>query len=279
MTLSSRLLAAGSGWRVEDVVCTFGPNDRPFEERHETACIALVTSGTFQYRSERGSALLSPGALLLGNHHHCFECNHEHATGDRCLSFHFMPEFLDTVVAQLSGARRSSFVIPHLPPLPALLPILTAAEAARDDEGEHGFEELALQLAGAVFTVQAGTEWKIPTPTRGDQRRVSATLRQIEAQGQEPLSLHDLAATAAMSPYHFLRTFRGIVGMTPHQYILHTRLHRAAVRLRRTHDSIAAIAFDAGFNDLSTFNRRFRRKMGLTPGAYRACLTPRTKVA
>jgi len=82
-----------------------------------------------------------------------------------------------------------------------------------------------------------------------------------------------------MSPYHFLRTFRGIVGMTPHQYILHTRLHRAAVRLRRTDDSIAAIAFDAGFNDLSTFNRRFRRKMGLTPGAYRACPTPRTKVA
>ena len=101
MALNSRLLAAGSGWRVEDVVCTFGPNDRPFEERHETPCIALVTSGTFQYRSERGSVLLSPGALLLGNHHHCFECTHEHATGDRCLSFHFTPEFLDTVLAQL----------------------------------------------------------------------------------------------------------------------------------------------------------------------------------
>ena len=41
--------------------------------------------------------------------------------------------------------------------------------------------------------------------------------------------LHDLAGTAAMSPYHFLRTFRAVVGMTPHQYILHTRLHRAAV--------------------------------------------------
>ena len=68
-----------------------------------------------------------------------------------------------------------------------------------------------------------------------------------------------------MSPYHFLRTFRAVVGMTPHQYILHTRLHRAAVRLRRTADSISAIAFAAGFNDLSTFNRRFARIMGLSP--------------
>jgi AraC-like DNA-binding protein len=42
------------------------------------------------------------------------------------------------------------------------------------------------------------------------------------------------------------------------------------VRLRRTADSISAIAFAAGFNDLSTFNRRFQRIMGLSPSAYRA---------
>ena len=47
------------------------------------------------------------------------------------------------------------------------------------------------------------------------------------------------------------------------------RLRRAAVRLRRTSDSISAIAYEAGFNDLSTFNRRFRRIMGMTPGAWR----------
>ena len=73
-----------------------------------------------------------------------------------------------------------------------------------------------------------------------------------------------------MSPYHFLRTFRQVAGMTPHQYVLRTRLHRAAVRLRRTDDAISAIAYDAGFNDLSTFNRRFRRVMGSSPGLYRA---------
>ena len=73
-----------------------------------------------------------------------------------------------------------------------------------------------------------------------------------------------------MSRYHFLRTFRAVVGMTPHQYILHTRLHRAAVRLRSTTEEISTIAFAAGFNDLSTFNRRFARIVGRSPSAYRA---------
>jgi AraC-like DNA-binding protein len=57
--------------------------------------------------------------------------------------------------------------------------------------------------------------------------------------------------------------------MTPHQYVLRTRLYRAAVRLRGSNDPVSAIAFDAGFNDLSTFNRRFRRVMGANPSAYR----------
>ena len=42
------------------------------------------------------------------------------------------------------------------------------------------------------------------------------------------------------------------------------------MRLRRTDEPISAIAFDAGFNDLSTFNRRFRRIMGTSPGGFRA---------
>jgi AraC-like DNA-binding protein len=38
----------------------------------------------------------------------------------------------------------------------------------------------------------------------------------------------------------------------------------------RSNDNVSAIAFDAGFSDLSTFNRRFRRLTGLSPSAYRA---------
>jgi AraC family transcriptional regulator len=270
MALTANVLASGAGWRVQDVICTFGPHDRPFAERHHGVCVAAVTEGTFQYRSTLGSAVLAPGALLLGNDRHAFECRHEHGTGDRCLSFHLTPEFLEGVVAAIPGVRRAAFSAPLLPPHPGLLPIIATAEAAREDGDAAAFEEVALRLAGAVATVLAGTKRRTPAPTGRHERRITAALRRIEAQADEPLSLADLAQDAAMSPYHFLRSFRALVGMTPHQFILHTRLNRAAVRLRRTTDSISSIAFAAGFNDLSTFNRRFQRIMGLSPSAYRA---------
>jgi len=270
MALSTRLLASGYGWRVEDVVCTFGPHDRPFEERHDWACVAIVTGGTFQYRSTAGSAVLAPGALLLGNERHCFECSHAHGVGDRCLSFHFTAEFLEAVAATVPGARELAFTVPRLPPLSVLLPIVAAAAALRRDNDEAEFEEVALHLVGAVYAVLVGAERKTRDPSRRDARRITAALRLIEAQAHEPLRLAELADAAAMSPYHFLRTFRAVVGTTPHQFILNTRLQRAAVRLRRTTDSISAIAFETGFTDLSTFNRRFRRVIRSRPSAYRA---------
>jgi AraC family transcriptional regulator len=269
MALSSHLLASGPGWSVSDVVCSAGPRDRPFEERHHAACIAAVTEGTFQYRSPRGSAVLAPGAVLLGDEGSCFECRHEHAAGDRCLAFHFAPDHLETIVAAVPGARRTAFAVPRLPPLRAVMPLLAAAEVARDDGDEQELEELALRLAGAAATALSGLRRPARRPSGRDERRVTDALRRIEARSAEPLTLGDLAREAAMSPYHFLRTFRAVAGMTPYQFVLRTRLHRAAVRLRRSNASISTIAFDAGFNDLSTFNRRFRRLMGASPRAYR----------
>ena len=270
MALTSRVLASGPGWRAQDVICSCGPRDRTFEEEHDAGCIAIVTAGTFRYRSTVGSAVLAPGALLLGNPGHSFECSHDHSTGDRCLSFKFAPEFLEDVATAVPGARQAAFRLPRLPPRPDLLPVVAAAEAARDDGDAAELEEIALRLAGAVAATLAEPARRPAAPSRSDERRISAALHRIERDAHEPLSLADLAGAAAMSPYHFLRTFRAVVGMTPHQYILHTRLHRAAVRLRRTADSISAIAFAAGFNDLSTFNRRFARIMGASPSAYRA---------
>jgi len=270
MTVTSHVLASGPGWSVSDVRCTGGPHDPRFEERHDETCIAPVMQGTFQYRSAHGSAVLAPGTVLLGNHGTCFECGHDHGTGDRCLAFHFAPENHEAILAEVPGTRRIDFTVPRLPPLPALMPLLAAGEAARDDRDADALAELALRLAGAVAALLTGSERAARAPSRRDEKRVSEALRRIEAAAGERIALDDLARETATSPYHFLRVFRQVVGMTPHQFVLRTRLHRAAVRLRRSDKAISAIAFDAGFNDLSTFNRRFRRLMGMSPSAYRS---------
>jgi AraC family transcriptional regulator len=267
MTMTSRLLASGRGWTVHDVVCTAGPRDRPFEERHHWVCIAAVTQGTFQYRTTQGTATLAPGAFLLGNAGACFECGHEHGVGDRCVSFHFAPDYFEDIVTAVPGARRLDFAVPRVAPSTSLAPLIAAAETAQDDGIE--LEEVALSVAGAAVAASAATKMSATTASRRDERRVSEALRHIEARAHEPITLAALARGVAMSPYHFLRTFRSVVGITPHQFVLGERLRRAARKLRESAESISTIAYDAGFNDLSTFNRRFRRIMGVTPAAYR----------
>jgi AraC-like DNA-binding protein len=260
-------VASGPGWRVHDVLCSAGPHSRPFEEQHEAVCIAVVLRGSFQYRTTQGSATLAPGAVLLGNHGHCFECGHAHAAGDHCLSFQFDPACFETILSDVPRVRSNTFPLARLPPLMALAPLVTAAETERTDP--DALEEIALDLAGQVASLLAGQKAPDRAPTSRDQQRIAGALCRIEAESRNELPLVDLARGAGMSRYHFLRTFRHVVGTTPHQFILRTRLRTAAIELRRSVRPVLDIALDAGFGDLSTFNRRFRTTMGVSPSRYR----------
>ncbi|MGH8303236.1 MAG: helix-turn-helix transcriptional regulator, partial [Steroidobacteraceae bacterium] len=132
MSLAAKMLASGSGWRVCDVVCTSGPHDPCYVEQHGAYSIALVTDGNFQYRTAQGSALMTPGSLLLGNEGACFECGHQHARGDRCLAFHFSPQVFESVVSGVPGVRRLAMTVPRLAPVPSVLALLGGAQVLRD---------------------------------------------------------------------------------------------------------------------------------------------------
>lgn len=66
-----------------------------------------------------------------------------------------------------------------------------------------------------------------------------------------------------------MRTFRRAVGMPPYRYLLGLRRRRAALALATTSAPVSAIAFDAGFGDLSTFNARFRALFGASRSEFR----------
>jgi AraC family transcriptional regulator len=262
-----RDLGCGNGWRVSEVICHAGPQDRPFEELHNNVSIAAVVAGSFNYRCPEGRALLSPGALLLGNAGSCFECGHEHSTGDRCVAFHYDPDYFAEIAASTAGSSRFRFKAAMLPALRALAHPVASAEAAT--RGPAAVDELAISLAEHVLGIASGSHPTALAPSSRDQKRISLALRQIEDHCDEALDLDTLASVACMSKYHFLRCFRRIVGVTPHQFLLSARLRRAAVTLRTSDQSVSTIAFDCGFGDLSTFNAQFRQAFGATPGAFR----------
>jgi len=131
-------------------------------------------------------------------------------------------------------------------------------------------EELASFVIERVIAALAGERGFTAAPTGREAKRVVEAIRLVESDAGRPLQLSEMAASAGMSKYHFLRVFRRLTGSTPHQYLINARLRRAALALASSRRPVIAVALEAGFGDLSTFNKTFRAAFGLTPSQYRA---------
>ena len=269
-----RRLAQGEGWAVEDVICTSGPGDRPFEERHAGVLIVIVASGSFQYRAATGRELMAPGSLLLGNAGQSFECSHEHGCGDRCIAFHYAPDYFESLAADACASGSGSrFRVPRLPLLRELSTLVAQACAALSSSGDPvaPWGELSVRLAARAVQLAGDLSARSNNAPPSALARVTRAVRTIERHLDNGLTLETLARESGLSPYHFLRTFERLTGLTPHQYILRARLREAASLLAHTghRARILDIALDSGFGDVSNFNRAFRAEFGASPRAYR----------
>jgi AraC family transcriptional regulator len=271
----SRVLARGAGWRVADVICTSGPQDRPFEEKHADVSIAMVLAGNFQYRasangSKTKNELMSPGSLLLGGAGQCFSCGHDHGAGDRCISFWYAPDYFERIASD-AGVRRpkSTFSELKLPPLRPLSPLIARACVGLTDLAALAWEELSVEFAAQTSRLVNGTSSRNTEIPPSSHARISRALRTIEHSLESELSVEQLALVSGLSPYHFLRTFEAVTGVTPHQYILRTRLREAAIRVATERNKILDVALDTGFGDVSNFNRAFKSEFGMSPRVYR----------
>src|SRR5262245_24682164 len=97
------------------------------------------------------------------------------------------------------------------------------------------------------------------------QRAVDRIARELD----EALDLEALGRLAALSPLHFHRVFRGMVGETPLELHRRLRLERAASRLVNEDHSVTTIAFEAGYETHEAFTRAFRGAYGAPPSAFR----------
>jgi AraC family transcriptional regulator len=145
---------------------------------------------------------------------------------------------------------------------------------------DHGFLDTilaeALSTALAVRIVQHYVDRSAIelAPSSGLSReRLQRVRDYIEAHLDDRLSLADLAAVACLSPSHFSRSFKLVLGVGPRRYVMGRRLERARRLMRRTNQPLARIAQESGFSDQSHLTSVFRRETGVTPGRFRAALT------
>jgi AraC-like DNA-binding protein len=237
--------------------------------------IAIVVAGSFQYKGEvaagPGAELMTPGSLLLGTPGQRFECEHTHGAGDRCISFHYAPAYFEGIASAAGApASRSGFRQLRLPPARALAPVIARSCARVLGSSGASWEELGVELAARTLQVAGSFAHHTREASRESVGRVSRVVRAIERHPDGPLTLSAMARAVEMSPYHFLRTFEQVTGVTPHQYVLRARLREAAARLAAEPLTVLDIALDCGFGDVSNFNRAFRAEFGLAPRAFRS---------
>jgi len=249
---------------VSDFRCSAGPDDTPFVERHRSHSVSYVRKGSFGCRTRGRFFELVAGSILVGHPGDEYTCTHDHVCGDECLSFFLAPELVEAI-----GDRTEIWQIGAAPPLPELMVLGELAQAAAEGRSDIGLDEVGQAFASRfVEAVSGRPRQPVPTAAR-DRRRAVETALWIDAHSHRQIDLEHAAAQAGISPFHFLRLFSSVLGVTPHQYLVRSRLRHAARLLADDGTSITDVAYDVGFGDLSNCVRTFHRAAGVSPRRFR----------
>jgi AraC-like DNA-binding protein len=264
--LTVRTLLEEGPVSVVEYRCHAGPQDRAYWEAHHGWSVSFVKRGSFSCHCRGRVHELVPGSVLVGRPGEEYRCTHEHHDGgDECLAVHLSPELVDEIGPR--GGWQSGAVAPRA----ELMVSGERMHAAAAGDTDVGLDEAALAFAARFVALQRehGLASTSPDARGPDRKRAVESALWIDAHADQPTDLHAMARQAGLSTYHYLRVFSAALGVTPHQYLVRSRLRSAARRLAEGDQPITEVALDCGFADLSNFVRSFRRAAGVSPRAFR----------
>lgn len=137
-----------------------------------------------------------------------------------------------------------------------------------------------LRLLEILFILSVSNDYKMLSATTysshhnlevaQSSRRIKKIKEYISNHYAEPLRLEDMASLAGMTPTSFSRFFRIHTGQTLQDFIIDFRIGQAIRSLVDSNKTSAEICYESGFNNLSNFNRLFKKKKGCSPQEFRA---------
>ncbi|MCM0000124.1 MAG: AraC family transcriptional regulator [Erythrobacter sp.] len=207
-----------------------------------------------------------------------FEAGFENGSG-ACLLLLLDPQ-LRALVGEALGPCAAqmpdtAFLMHGAHPVRALVPLVRRFGAAIAEPGAafalRALAELLLHEIALGHSAARSDARRTGRPARGlrlQPHHLAAIDRYIERNIENVLRIDDLAAQVGLSRYHFLRCFKRATGSSPLQYVLARRAEHARELLARSEESIAAVAYAAGFSSQSHLNAMFKRHFGVTPGAF-----------
>ena len=267
--MSATTIFQSESLSVIDYRCSAGPADKPFVEVHGSYSVSYVRAGSFGCHTRGASFELVTGSILVGHPGDEFMCTHDHVCGDECLSVQLAPALVEKLSEDSDSPRGKIWRAGCVPPLPELMVLGELAQAAADGKSDIGLDEAGMLFAARFLEVVSRQHRKPLKARLHDRRRAVEAALWMDAHSHEPIDLESAAKEAGLSAFHFLRLFAGVLGVTPHQYLVRSRLRHAARLLSDQARPITDVAFDVGFGDLSNFVRTFHRAAGVSPRGFR----------
>lgn len=128
------------------------------------------------------------------------------------------------------------------------------------------------QISGTITNILTDLLFSENTQQVSGQTQIgiSEAISHINKYFYKSITLQELADIAALSPYYFSRVFARETGMTPHKYLISTRMANAKFLLKTSQMSVKEVAFHSGFSDESGFCTAFKKQEGMTPKEYRS---------
>jgi AraC-like DNA-binding protein len=170
---------------------------------------------------------------------------------------------------QAIGDRAEIWQVGCVSPLPELMVFGELAQAVADGRSDIGLNEIGQIFASRFVETVTGRARKPVAACARDRRRAVETALWIDAHSHQSIDLEQAAGQSGISSFHFLRLFSDVLGVTPHQYLLRSRLRHAARLLADEDRPVTDVAYDVGFGDLSNFVRTFHRAAGISPLKFR----------
>ena len=257
-------LLQGDRITVNEFRCTAEPGERPFAEQFACHSVSYVRQGSFGCHCRGRFHELVAGSILVGHPGDEYICTHDHVVGDECLSFFLNPELVETI-----SDLPTVWQVGSVPPLSELMVLGELAQTAASGNSDLGLDEIGHLLASRLVELVSDRKPRPLTAGLRDRRRAVEAALWIDANSHRAIDLDDTAEQAGLSTFHFLRLFSAVLGVTPHQYLVRSRLRHAARRLAGDESAITDIAYDVGFGDLSNFVRTFHRAAGVSPSRFR----------
>ncbi|EOZ98010.1 transcriptional regulator [Indibacter alkaliphilus LW1] len=126
----------------------------------------------------------------------------------------------------------------------------------------------ALQEGNSLQGLNKLVPQKDYTETEG--KRMGQVMSYILSQSQNAIGLQEVAEVANLSKEAFCRFFKERTGKTFTEFLTQVRIHQACQLLQESDWTISQIAYHCGFQNLSYFNRAFKKAQGETPKEYRS---------